>query len=122
MADAKSAGQCLESGVVHLIGIPDTSIGDCAHTAQGFVNVAVHLSPESAMHRWLVQALNHHNFWSGNRGHVGTVLFPTLRIRLRMLRTGGFYHYRDGISHHWSHLRHVIGDRLQIKPIPCTVL
>ena len=108
MADAHAPGQRLEAGRGHLVQVPDASVDYRSHAAQGTMDVARDLAPESADQARLVQILHHHNLRAGHRGEVPAVLAPGVGIGLAMLGVARLGHHGDGISHHRPHLGHII--------------
>src|SRR4051812_13405540 len=74
VADAHAAGQRFEAGGIHLVEIPDAAVDDRANTAQGAMEVAGDLTPESAVERGLVEVLHDHNLRTRHGCEVGAVL------------------------------------------------
>ena len=62
VAHAQTPGQGFESGVVHFVQIADGPVGNCAHAAEGAVNVRVDFAPERADHVGLVEILHDDDF------------------------------------------------------------
>jgi len=61
---APTPRQRLESGLAHLVNLADTSVNDCADTANRTVKVDSHFTPERAEEPGLVEVLHHDDLWT----------------------------------------------------------
>jgi len=122
VADTESAGQCLESGVVHFVNIADGSVSDGADAAEGFVDVAIHFSPEGAVGVGFVEVLDDDNFGSVDGRNVVAVLVPCVRIFFGVFGVAGLDDTGDGVADHGAHGGHEVVGFFVVEGVSCGVL
>ena len=115
-AALEAAGKGLEAGVGHLIHIADSAVGNRANTAERFVHIAVHLTPERADHPRFVEILYDNDLRPVDRGDVLAVLLPRIGIVLPVVRIAGADNHADRSADHWPHPRHEVAGFLDIEP------
>ena len=95
--------------------IADSTVADCADTAERAMDVTIHFAPKRTYDRRLVEVLHDDDFRSGLGCDIPPVLAPRLGVVPGVLPIAWLENHGDGISHHWAHLRHEVPGLLQVE-------